>query len=133
MSQLEIAKQIIERKGYKLNPDDDGDYHFMYQMKEFILMAEISDDNEAYMSLLCPGIVKVEEGEEALLLTTCNKFNRTMKFVKAFIDQDMCYVSVLCGAYCTGEEDLENFIHYGLLKLGCSRSKFLAIRENLRS
>lgn len=113
---------VLEKMGYSPEVDNDGDIMFRYQMKAIYVM--IGDEEEPYISLMLPQFHEFEEGQETLVLVTCNKMTRELKMAKAFIDQTFKNVSATCEFFYINEEALEQNLRHALQIIGVVRSVF---------
>ena len=132
MTTMEIAKQFIEQMGYQTRVDDDGDLYFTYQMKVIYLIADSEEVEYPLVTLLCPNIDDITEGEEAIILTACNKVNRELKMVKLFEDKNMEHVSALCETFCMDEANIKIFIQKSLYLFGIIRSYYYKAKRELK-
>lgn len=122
MNKKEMILSILEEKGYKPEIDNDGDVFIRYQMKTVFVIVGNADDN--YVAVLLPQFHEIAEGEESIVLATCNKMTRELKLVKVFIDQTFQNVSASCEFYYSDEKSLEERINHSLELLGVIRSEF---------
>jgi len=113
---------VLEKMGYSPEVDNDGDIMFRYQMKAIYVM--IGDEEEPYISLMLPQFHEFEEGQETLVLVTCNKMTRELKMAKVFIDQTFKNVSATCEFFYINEEALEQNLRHALQIIGVVRSVF---------
>ena len=113
---------VLEKMGYSPEVDNDGDIMFRYQMKAIYVM--IGDEEEPYISLMLPQFHEFEEGQETLVLVTCNKMTRELKMAKIFIDQTFKNVSATCEFFYINEEALEQNLRHALQIIGVVRSVF---------
>ena len=113
---------VLEKMGYSPKVDNDGDIMFRYQMKAIYVM--IGDEEEPYISLMLPQFHEFEEGQETLVLVTCNKMTRELKMAKVFIDQTFKNVSATCEFFYINEEALEQNLRHALQIIGVVRSVF---------
>ncbi len=113
---------VLEKMGYSPEVDNDGDIMFRYQMKAIYVM--IGDEEEPYISLMLPQFHEFEEGQETLVLVTCNKMTRELKMAKVFIDQTFKNVSATCEFFYINEDALEQNLRHALQIIGVVRSVF---------
>lgn len=131
MTKKELVLEAIEKLGYKPKVDDDGDIIIRYQMKSiFVLMG---DEDDRYLSVMLPQFHEIEDGEETLVLATCNKLTRDIKLLKVYVDQTFKNVSATCEFYFTDTESLEQNIENSLNLLGVTRSLFRKEKSNLEN
>jgi hypothetical protein len=122
MNKKEMIISILEKKGYKPEIDNDGDILIRYQMKSiFVIVGNIED---TYVSVLLPQFHEIVDGEEPLVLATCNKMTRDLKMVKVYVDQTFKKVSATCEFFFSDEKSLEENIEHSLELLGVVRSVF---------
>lgn len=122
MNKKEMILSILEKKGYKPETDNDGDILIRYQMKSvFVIVGNIED---TYVSVLLPQFHEIVDGEETLVLATCNKMTRDLKMVKVYVDQTFKNVSATCEFFFSDEKSLEENIEHSLELLGVVRSVF---------
>ena len=122
MNKKELILQTLEKMGYKPEIDEDGDILIRYQMKSIFVF--VGDEEDSYVAVLLPQFREIEEGEETLVLATCNKMTRELKLVKVFVDQTFKNVSASCEFFYANEESLENSLDKSLQMLGVVRSQF---------
>ena len=122
MKKKDLIMSVLEKMGYSPKVDNDGDIMFRYQMKAIYVM--IGDEEEPYISLMLPQFHEFEEGQETLVLVTCNKMTRELKMAKVFIDQTFKNVSATCEFFYINEEALEQNLRHALQIIGVVRSVF---------
>lgn len=122
MNKKEMIISILEKKGYKPETDNDGDVFIRYQMKTIFVIVGNADDN--YVAVLFPQFHEIAEGEEPIILATCNMMTRDLKLVKVYVDQTFQNVSASCEFYYSDEKSLEECIGHSLELLGVVRSEF---------
>ena len=122
MNKKEMILSILEEKGYKPEIDNDGDVFIRYQMKTVFVIVGNADDN--YVAVLLPQFHEIAEGEESIVLATCNKMTRELKLVKVYIDQSFQNVSASCEFYYSDDKALGERINHSLELLGVIRSEF---------
>lgn len=122
MKKKDFIMSVLEKMGYSPKVDNDGDIMFRYQMKAIYVM--IGDEEEPYISLMLPQFHEFEEGQETLVLVTCNKMTRELKMAKVFIDQTFKNVSATCEFFYINEEALEQNLRHALQIIGVVRSVF---------
>lgn len=116
MSKKETLTKALENLGYSPKEDEDGDLFFRYQLKNMCVIVGEEDDN--YVLLYYPQFHELEEGEEKLALTVCNKLTRDFKIVKVYIDQTLKNISASYEFFYFNEESLEQNLDRGLSILG---------------
>ena len=122
MNKKELIIQILEKLGFKPEIDDDGDIMVRYQMKTIYVF--VGDEEDSYVAVLLPQFHEIEDGEETLVLATCNKMTRELKLAKVFVDHTFKNVSASCEFYYANEESLEHSLDKSLQMLGIVRSQF---------
>ena len=122
MTKKELVYSVLKELGYNPTLDDEGDLVIRYQLKNIWVM--VSDDDDPYVSVLLPQFHKIEEGNETLVLATCNRVTRDVKLVKVYIDQTLKNVTASCEFYYTDEESMALELSNSLRLLGMIRSYF---------
>ncbi len=122
MDKKELILSVLEKKGLKPEIDNDGDILIRYQMKSiFVIVGNVED---TYVAVLLPQFHEITDGEETLVLATCNKMTRDLKLVKVYVDQTFKNVSATCEFFYSDEKSLEESIGHSLELLGVVRSVF---------
>lgn len=129
MGKREMTLEILKELGYKPQTDDDGDIFIRYQMKTIYFMIGIEE--EKYMVVVLPQILDVNEGEEALMLTVCNKVTRDYKLAKVYLDAELKQVYAGCEFFYTDKKSLKNNFENSLRILGVIRSTIQKVRSEL--
>lgn len=129
MTKREMIMAAIKEMGYNSEIDNDGDVVFFYQMKQ--IFALIGDENENYLMLLLPKVAEVDEGEEPVILTTCNKITRELKLCKVYVDESFKLVNAVCEFYYADQETLKQFITNSVESLGSVRTLFRKTKADL--
>lgn len=129
MTKLEFIKSTLEYMGFKPKIDDDGDLMIRYQLKSIYFLVGVED--EQFLAVLFPQFHEVEEGEETLVLTVCNKMTREFKLVKMYIDSTLKNVSACCEFFYSDDDSLKSNIRHALDILGLVRSGFYRIKNEL--
>lgn len=122
MTKKELVYSVLEKLGYNPTFDDEGDLVIRYQLKNIWVM--VRDDDNQYVSVLLPQFHEIEEGNETLVLATCNRVTRDVKLVKVYIDQTLKNVTASCEFYYTDEESMAQGLSISLRLLGMIRSYF---------
>lgn len=122
MNKKELIIQILEKLGFKPEVDEDGDIKVRYQMKSIYVF--VGDEEDSYVAVLLPQFHEIEDGEETLVLATCNKMTRELKLAKVFVDHTFKNVSASCEFYYANEESLGHSLDKSLQMLGIVRSQF---------
>lgn len=129
MKKTEMIITAVKALGYAAEADADGDVMVRYQMKNIYILAGMEE--EPYVSVLYPQFYELSEGEETLILATCNKMTREVKQSKVYIDQTLTNVSASCEFFYADEESLQFGIEHALGILGLIRSTFYRIKSEL--
>lgn len=129
MKKTEMIMTAVQALGYAAEADADGDVMVRYQMKNIYILA--GEEEEPYVSVLYPQFHELSEGEETLVLATCNKMTREVKQAKVYIDQTLANVSASCEFFYADEESLRFGIGHALGILGMIRSTFYRIKSEL--
>lgn len=122
MTKKELVYSVLQKMGYNPNLDDEGDLVIRYQLKNIWVM--VNDNDDPYVSVMLPQFHEIEEGNEMLVLTTCNRVTRDVKLVKVYIDQTLKNVTASCEFYYTDEESMALELSNSLRLLGMIRSYF---------
>lgn len=122
MNKKELILQILEEMGYKPEVDNDGDIMLRFQMKSVFVLT--GDEDEKYVSVMLPQFHEITDGEETLILATCNKMTRDLKIVKVYVDQTFKNVSATCEFFYSDDNSLKDNIDHSLEVLGVVRSIF---------
>lgn len=129
MTKKELVISVIESLGYKPQADDEGDLLVRYQMKSMFVL--IGEEDDPYLSIVYPQFHEIEEGEETLVLTACNKVTREVRLAKVYIDQTLQSVSASCEFFYTDEESLKQCIDRSLHILGIIRTVYRQAKRKL--
>lgn len=130
MTTKETIIKVLERMGYRPEIDDDGDIYFWYQMKAIYVLTNDKDD---YVSIMLPQFYDIDEGQEALVMTVCNKLTREMKMIKVFVDQTFKSVTGTCEFFYSSEEIFEQNMARTLEVFGVLRTLFRLKKKELES
>ena len=123
MTKKEQIIAILEKMGYSPNIDSDGDVAVRYELKYIYFITDDDDPNDHYASVLFPQFYEIKEGEETLVLTTCNKMAREVRSFKN--------VTASCEFFYTDEEALERNITESLNLIGVVRTMFRQFKADL--
>ena len=85
---------VLEELGFKPKEDEDGDLMVRYQLKNVYAM--MGDADEHYVVFILPQFYEVDEGDEALAITACNKVTRELKMGKVYIDSTYKSATASC-------------------------------------
>lgn len=129
MTNKEQIKTVLEEMGYRPWLDEDGDLIVRYQLKAFYFLANEEEDN--YVAVVFPQLYEMEDGEETLVMATCNKLVREIKFAKVYVDQTFKSVSASCEFFFTDEASLKKNIEHAFHVLGMARTLFRKAKEEL--
>lgn len=122
MTKKELVFSVLQKLGYNPTLDDEGDLVIRYQLKNIWVM--VSGDDEPYVSVILPQFHEIEEGDETLVLASCNRVTRDVKLVKVYIDQTLKNVTASCEFYYTDEKSITLGLSNSLRLLGMVRSYF---------
>ena len=131
MTKKEQIIAILEKMGYSPNIDSDGDVAVRYELKYIYFITDDDDPNDHYASVLFPQFYEIKEGEETLVLTTCNKMAREVRLVKVYLDGSFKNVTASCEFFYTDEEALERNITESLNLIGVVRTMFRQFKDDL--
>ncbi|MCM1510980.1 MAG: YbjN domain-containing protein [Clostridium sp.] len=129
MTKKELVLAKLDELGYKPKIDDDGDIELRYQMKSIYFMT--GDDEEKYVVAIFPQFLGIDEGDESLILATCNKLAREFRFAKVYVDHTFKNVSASCEFFYTDDDSLKDNLNHSLNILGVVRSAFLKAKQEL--
>lgn len=129
MTKNELIIEKLKKLGFRPEIDGDGDVMVRYQMKKFFVI--VGDEEDNYLSVLFPQFCEIEDGEQALILATCNKMTRELKLTKVFVDNTFKSVSATCEFFYANEESLELNISNSFQMLGLVRSAFRNAKNEL--
>lgn len=130
MTKQERIVNLLQEMGYKPTVDDDGDVHFMCQMRHLFVL--VHESGGMYYSVLIPNIYDLEEGEEQLALAACNKMTREIKCMKTFMDIHFKNVSSAFEFYAT-EESLRAVMEQALKTIVYAPRLFLDQMNEIKS
>ena len=131
MTKKEQIIAILEKMGYSPNIDSDGDVAVRYELKYIYFITDDDDPHDHYASVLFPQFYEIKEGEETLVLTTCNKMAREVRLVKVYLDGSFKNVTASCEFFFTDEEALERNITESLNLIGVVRTMFRQFKADL--
>ena len=131
MTKKEQIIAILEKMGYSPNIDSDGDVAVRYELKYIYFITDDDDPNDHYASVLFPQFYEIKEGEETLVLTTCNKMAREVRLVKVYLDGSFKNVTASCEFFYTDEEALERNITESLNLIGVVRTMCRQFKADL--
>lgn len=129
MTKKEMVMDVIREMGYRAEVDNDGDVFFCYQMKHIFVV--VGDEDDPYLIVLLPKILEVEDGDEAMVLTVCNKMTRELKLCKVYMDESFKFVHAVCEFYYTDRETLKQFMMNSIDILSIVRSAFRTAKDEL--
>lgn len=129
MTKNELIIEKLNKLGLRPEIDEDGDIMVRYQMKRFFVI--VGDEEDNYLSVLFPQFYEIEDGEQTLILATCNKLTRELKLAKVFVDHTFKSVSATCEFFYANEESLEQNISNSFQMLGLVRSTFRNAKSEL--
>lgn len=122
MNKKERVAAALKELGYKTETDNDGDLILCYELKN--IYAIIGNEDEDYIQLVLPQFHEIEEGQDAIVLATCNKTTRELKLVKTFVDNSCKTVSATCEFYYYDDNSLKHGLEHSLHILGLVRTAF---------
>ena len=112
MTKRDLLIKVLKDMDLEPELDKDGDVSVVYQLKNVYFV--IGDEEEKYLLVMLPQFYDVEEGEESLILLTCNKMNREMRMGKVYMDQAMKSVYAATEFIYTDEESLRQNVDNAL-------------------
>lgn len=130
MTKKDMIVEAIESLGYKPNVDEDGDICLRYQLKNIYFI--VGEEEDRYISVILPRFSEIDEGEETLVLATCNKVSRDMKIAKIYVERDLKTVSASYEFYYTDMESLKDNVEHSLNILSVVRSSYFSARTELQ-
>lgn len=117
----ELVLSTLEKMGYNVKLDSDGDINVVYQMKSIAVMV---DEEEAFVSVLLPQFRMIDEDETSAIVAACNKITRETKLVKVYVDNSFKSVSASCEFYFANKSSLKQNLKHSLMVLSIIRSLF---------
>ena len=129
MTKNELIIEKLKKLGLRPEIDEDGAIMVRHQMKRFFVI--VGDEEDSYLSVLFPQFYEIEDGEQTLILATCNKLTRELKLAKVFGDDTFKSVSATCEFFYANEESLEQNISNSFQMLGLVRSTFRNAKSEL--
>jgi hypothetical protein len=130
MNKKDLIVKVLEEMGFKPYVDEDGDVGFRFQMKT--IFAIIGKESDNYLVLNMPQFYDIEDGDEAIALTTCNKITRELKLMKVFVDQNFKTISANSEFFYADEDSLVKNIEYSLEILSVVRRLYLQTFEDMK-
>jgi len=91
MNTIELVKDFLSTEGYRFDIDGDGDIHFKFEGVNLFFTEDKND--QSYFRLIMPGIYKLE-GNREKVLEAISAVNRDLKVLKAFLVEDLLWLSV---------------------------------------
>ncbi len=120
MEKTEMVKGSLRRLGYEPEIDEDGDVIFMCQMKQFYV--GIGSLEDQFLSVVHPVVnVLGEDDPPSLAMAVCNRMNRRLKLMKAYVEPKMERVEASVDFYYFDEDSLDTNMQCALELLGCAR------------
>ncbi len=129
MTKRDLLIKVLKDMDLEPELDKDGDVSVVYQLKNVYFV--IGDEEEKYLLVLLPQFYDVEEGEESLILLTCNKMNREMRMGKVYMDQAMKSVYAATEFIYTDEESLRQNVDNALGLMAVVRRFFREEKASL--
>lgn len=118
MTSLELVKEYLSSEGFRYDIDSDGDVHFKYEGTNMYFSYDANDPS--YFRLFMPGIYQVEDNRTKVL-EAINATARDLKAIKAFLVDDMLWLSI--ELFLDSTPELEDFFPRCLDILKAGRSK----------
>lgn len=118
MNASELVKEYLASEGYRYDIDADGDIHFKY---EGVNLYFSNDDRDpSFFRLFMPGIYQLE-GNRVKVLEAINTVSRDLKAIKAFLVDDMLWLSI--ELFLDSTPEIDDFFPrcMEILKLGRSK------------
>ena len=131
MTKKEMVISVLEELDFKPKEDEDGDLMVRYQLKNVYAM--MGDADEHYVVFILPQFYEVDEGDEALAITACNKVTRELKMGKVYIDSTYKSATASCEFYFTDEESLKQNIEHSFNIMGIIRTVFRNAIDELKA
>ena len=122
--------KVLEKMGFRPYVDEDGDVGFRFQMKTIFVLN--SNESENYLVLNMPQFYEIEDGDEAIALTACNKVTRELKLIKVFVDQNFKTISANSEFLYADEDSLVKNIEYSLEILSVVRRLYRRTFEDMK-
>lgn len=129
MTKRDLLIKVLKDMDLEPELDKDGDVSVVYQLKNVYFV--IGDEEEKYLLVMLPQFYDVEEGEESLILLTCNKMNREMRMGKVYMDQAMKSVYAATEFIYTDEESLRQNVDNALGLIAVVRRFFREEKASL--
>lgn len=129
MTKRDLLIKVLKDMDLEPELDKDGDVSVVYQLKNVYFV--IGDEEEKYLLVMLPQFYDVEEGEESLILLTCNKMNREMRMGKVYMDQAMRSVYAATEFIYTDEESLRQNVDNALGLIAVVRRFFREEKASL--
>lgn len=130
MNKKDLIVKVLEEMGFKPYVDEDGDVGFRFQMKT--IFALIGEESDNYLVLHMPQFYEIEDGNEAIALTACNKTTRELKLIKVFVDQNFKTISANSEFFYVDEDSLVKYIKNSLEILSVVRSFYRRTFEEMK-
>lgn len=87
MNTLELAKEFISDRGFRLLDESDDHVSFKYQMQTFYLWSDETEKNFFIVTL--PNFADVTDNNIAHVKELCDNINTNMRQVKLYINNNM--------------------------------------------
>lgn len=122
--------KVLEEMGFRPYVDEDGDVGFRFQLKTIFVLN--SNESENYLVLNMPQFYEIEDGDEAIALTACNKVTRELKLIKVYVDQNFKTISANSEFLYADEDSLVKNIEYSLEILSVVRRLYRRTFEDMK-
>lgn len=130
MNKKEMIVKVLEEMGFRPYVDEDGDVGFRFQLKTIFVLN--SNESENYLVLNMPQFYEIEDGDEAIALTACNKVTRELKLIKVYVDQNFKTISANSEFLYADEDSLVKNIEYSLEILSVVRRLYRRTFEDMK-
>ena len=130
MNKKEMIVKVLEEMGFRPYVDEDGDVGFRFQLKTIFVLN--SNESENYLVLNMPQFYEIEDGDEAIALTACNKVTRELKLIKVYVDQNFKTISANSEFLYADEDSLMKNIEYSLEILSVVRRLYRRTFEDMK-
>ena len=106
-NKYEIFTEWFTNNGIKYDIDEDGDLHFIYQMRNFFILDPKDDEN--FLEVMLPNIWSISDEEERIRVhSVANKLNRQCKALKVFTTKSNTILTV--EMFLDKNPDLDDFM-----------------------
>ncbi len=105
--------EVLHQLGFATETEDNVYYLFQYEGMDMIYC--YNENDEDFLSIALPNIMKIEEGKVLQACALAEKVNATLKYVKAYTLSD--HIWLFYERELIGNEDLEELLHHMVLRL----------------